>query len=295
MGDLAMNVTQATEIFGKFKTAFAANTATGDMQCDTQLLALKKLFIHFPTYLNPEAESKTAAQEIALVRETLEYAVILFARRKHLDDFEAHFHQLQVYFSYNSGTVSERRPMLLGLNLLRLLVCNKISEFHSELERIPHTEHANIFIRAPILLERYLMEGSYNKLLNARSQVPSNEFIPVVEMLEDTVRGDIANCIPKTYDTLSVAAARKMLMLPSDEAVAEFAEKRGWQKKDAGYVFPDPTAATLEESSTGIFGASTSGSFNATDGSSSSRKTKLPFGTQLVEHIALAASLQKVV
>ena len=289
-----MNVSQATEIFGKFKTAFTANTVTGDMNCDTQLLALKKIFIHFPTFLNPEAESKTAAQEIALVRETLEYAVILFARRKQLDDFEAHFHQLQVYFNCSKVSVSERRPMLLGLNLLRLLVCNKISEFHSELERIPYTEHTNLFIRAPILLERYLMEGSYNKLLNARSQVPSNEFIPVVEMLEDTVRGDIANCIPKTYDSLTVVAARKMLMLPSDEAVAEFAEKRGWQKKDASYIFPAPTALPLEESSTGIFGGSTSGSFDAAEGSAN-RKTKLPFGAQLVEHIALAASLQKVV
>ena len=78
--------------------------------------------------------------------------------------------------------------MLLGLNLLRLLAFNRIGEFHVELETIPygachpyvfaHAEltalhHDNIYIRHSIALEQFLMEGSYNKLFEARSAVPA--------------------------------------------------------------------------------------------------------------------------
>ena len=284
MGDLGMTVSSATAAFAKLKAAYDSKD---DATCDAQLLELKKLFIHFPTFLAPHEDSKTKAQEIVLVRETLEHGVLLSARRKDMDAFEAYFSQLQVYFSYAaaleasgaaagagvSPTDTERKHMLLGLNLLRLLVDNKIAEFHSELEKIPVADHKQMFLRAPVLLERYLMEGSYNKLLNARSQVPSNEFLPVVELLEDTVRSDIAACIPRTYDSLPVAAARKMLMMASDDAVREFAGKRAdWHLSEDKATYRFSRAA---EEAAG--------------------RHEFPFKAQLVGHIDLAADLQRVV
>lgn len=74
---------------------------------------------------------------------------------------------------------------LLGLNLLCLLsqVLNKVSvryihpsillsqnrvaEFHTELERLPAKEvQNNVYIKHPVSLEQYIMEGSYNKVLS---------------------------------------------------------------------------------------------------------------------------------
>ena len=54
---------------------------------------------------------------------------------------------------------------LLGLNLLALLAQNRVGEFHTELELLPPDAiHNNVYIKYPVALEQYLMEGSYNKV-----------------------------------------------------------------------------------------------------------------------------------
>lgn len=56
---------------------------------------------------------------------------------------------------------------LLGLNLLWLLTQNRVAEFHTELELLsPHDIQNNAFIHYPVSIEQYLMEGSYNKVVN---------------------------------------------------------------------------------------------------------------------------------
>lgn len=64
---------------------------------------------------------------------------------------------------------SNNKYKLLGLNLLFLLSQNRVSEFHTELELLPQEIiHQNEFIRQPLALEQYLMEGSYNKIFGAK-------------------------------------------------------------------------------------------------------------------------------
>lgn len=54
---------------------------------------------------------------------------------------------------------------LLGLDLLCLLAQNKVGEFHTALEHLPPSIVSdNIYIKHPVALEQYLMEGSYNKV-----------------------------------------------------------------------------------------------------------------------------------
>ena len=60
---------------------------------------------------------------------------------------------------------SARKHELLGLNLLCLLSKNKIAEFHIELEVVPEAALQNDpYIRCPLRLEQFIMEGSYNKV-----------------------------------------------------------------------------------------------------------------------------------
>ena len=41
-----------------------------------------------------------------------------------------------------------------------------MAEFHTELERLPAKEvQNNVYIKHPVSLEQYIMEGSYNKVL----------------------------------------------------------------------------------------------------------------------------------
>jgi len=78
---------------------------------------------------------------------------------------------------------------ILGLNLLRLLAQNKISEFHTELELIDAEQlQNNIFIKHPIQIEQCLVEGSYNKVWNARAEVPAAEYLFFIDILMGTIR-----------------------------------------------------------------------------------------------------------
>jgi 26S proteasome regulatory subunit N12 len=78
---------------------------------------------------------------------------------------------------------------LLGLNLLCLLSQNRVAEFHTELERLPHTEiYKNVYLKHPVNLEQYIMEGSYNKVILAKDNVPAESFKFFMEILLDTVR-----------------------------------------------------------------------------------------------------------
>ena len=114
---------------------------------------------------------------------------------------------------------------LLGLNLLFLLSQNRVSEFHTELELLPHKIiHDNEYIRHPLALEQYLMEGSYNKIFLAGNG-PSQNYGVFMDILLDTVRGEIAACLESSYDKISIKDAGRRLNLKSEKEVVEFANK----------------------------------------------------------------------
>lgn len=120
---------------------------------------------------------------------------------------------------------SQRQFPILGLNLLRLLAQNRTAEFHTELELIPSELHdSNIYIKYPSQLEQYIMEGSFNKVLNARADgLYSQEGQFFMGMLVDTVREEIAACAEKAYRTMSVAHAQQMLMFSAPAELEAYA------------------------------------------------------------------------
>jgi 26S proteasome regulatory subunit N12 len=86
---------------------------------------------------------------------------------------------------------SEREYPIRGLNLIRLLIQNRIADFHTTLESLPLPADeliANPFIRHPVNLERWLMEGSYSKVWNAREEAPAEEYKFFVDSLMGTIR-----------------------------------------------------------------------------------------------------------
>ena len=51
-----------------------------------------------------------------------------------------------------------------------LLAQNQVADFHTEIERLDHEEIQNDpYIKHPIQIEQYLMEGNYNKVLMLES------------------------------------------------------------------------------------------------------------------------------
>ncbi len=81
---------------------------------------------------------------------------------------------------------SAQQYQILGLNLLRLLALNRIAEFHTELELIPLEKHDNIYIKHPIQLEQYIMEGAYGKVFDAAKDLPAPSYAFFMEYLMQT-------------------------------------------------------------------------------------------------------------
>ena len=86
---------------------------------------------------------------------------------------------------------SPREYPIRGLNLIRLLTQNRIADFHTTLESLPLPADkfaSNPFISHPVNLERWLMEGSYSKVWNAREEAPVEEYKFFVDSLMGTIR-----------------------------------------------------------------------------------------------------------
>ena len=193
-------------------------------------------------------QTPTAQKELLLARELLEYAVLFSVSQKDDAAVERNYNQLRVYYAdcRNMMPASPQENLVTGLNLLRLLVQNRIAEFHTELELIPPEAHADKHIKHVTNLEQQLMEGSYNKVLQAGGALPSPDYAHFMSMLTATVRDEIAACMEKAYATLTVTAAAKMLGMASAGEMATYGETRGWVVGGEGggsYVFREEAKA----------------------------------------------------
>jgi len=84
---------------------------------------------------------------------------------------------------------SKREYAIRGLNLIRLLTQGRIADFHTTLESLDaEVISDNPFIKHPVNLERWLMEGSYSKVWNAREEAPTEEYKFFVDSLMETIR-----------------------------------------------------------------------------------------------------------
>lgn len=252
-GDVGLTMRQATELFGKMRAALEGNNL---VEAEAMLKQLKLKLIALPSFLSPGTSSSTRLAEFMLTREILETAVLLYCRKRDMSAFDSHLDLLKPYYGNGdfiglAAPASERRLVISGLNLLRLLVGHRLADFHSYYEVMPREEQNSLYIKFPVTLERYLAEGSFNKLLQARAKAPSNEYLPMLDMLEHTVRTEVAKCVPAAYTQISADGAKQLLMLQNDEQLAGIAEKHQWrqskseaqqQQKKPGFVFEDAVA-----------------------------------------------------
>ena len=148
----------------------------------------------------------------------LKYAVLLKAQQgewRENDDeegkasgFQNAFSQYKIFSMDNASledpSSSPTKLELYALNLLRLLIVNKLTEFHLELELLTFEERQSTVVAYVVGLEQALAEGSYHKVLSSRVQVPYEPFTLLIPYLKDAVRNDVANCSEKAYESLSL-------------------------------------------------------------------------------------------
>ena len=162
---------------------------------------------------------------VAIATSALEMGVLLSVADENLSDFERNVSQLKVHYSMSSTTSDPTKKChILGLNLMHLLVENKLAEFHAELEILSPEEAATSFISFPINLERQLMVGSYDEVINAGVHIPDPSYTLFMESLLETVRESIADCMEVSYKTMKLDDAHKMMNLDKDLTVNAYAE-----------------------------------------------------------------------
>ena len=156
-----------------------------------------------------------------MARNTFEIAALLSVQTSDIERFQRHVAQLRPFYAQPTVN-SNRRSTVIGLNLLFLLVENRLAEFHSELELLSGADRATAEIAFPIHLEQSLMVGSYNDVLSAKASMPSPHFKNFMDMLVDTVRDAIAECSEVAYTSLGLAAAREMMMFDDEKQLLDF-------------------------------------------------------------------------
>jgi len=196
-----------------------------------------------PTISNP------SAKELVVARDVLEIGVQWSIEKKDIPSFERYMSQLKVYYYDYSGVLPESpyHYQLLGLNLMCLLAQNRLAEFHTELELLPPTElQENVYIRCPVALEQYLMEGNYNKVFLSKGNVPAESYHFFINILLDTLRDEVAACIEKSYDHVSVQEACRMLFFDQQKDLLAYSKKRSWNVDSNRFIFKQQVERSKE-------------------------------------------------
>lgn len=191
-------------------------------------------------------------KKIQITGEILEIGVQWSVAKEDIPSFERYMAQLKCYY-YDYKEKIPESPLqyeLLGLNLLFLLSQNRVADFHTEVELLPADQiQKNPYLKHPLSLEQCLMEGSYNKILQAKCSVPAKVYNFFIDILLQTVRNEIGVCMETAYEKISVKNATKMLNLKSEKEVMDFAKKRDWNlcPRDKYFHFLAPCEKKEEE------------------------------------------------
>ncbi|KAF4602269.1 hypothetical protein EYR40_005474 [Pleurotus pulmonarius] len=221
---------QIVALYKDLQRAFDAQPA--NLQICGTLLSKLKIGLIETGLLLPHGDARL--EDLVMARDILEIGAFWSIRTKDVPSFDRYFSQLQSFYVDFSSVLppSKREYPIRGLNLIRLLTQNRIADFHTTLESLPLPADAigeNPYLRHPVNLERWLMEGSYSKVWNAREEAPTEEYKFFVDSLMGTIRNEIASCEEAAYDSLPLKDAATLLFFTTQSELLRFAEARGWK------------------------------------------------------------------
>ncbi|KAJ9054542.1 regulatory particle non-ATPase [Entomophthora muscae] len=213
-----------SSLYQKLQKQFSAGDAGTD-----STLSLLKIELAKASYLS--GSNMLSAEQLAAARDILEIGALWSIRCNEMTSFERYITQLHTFYCDYSAKLpkSPRQNMMTGLQLMNLIAQNRIAEFHLALESIdPMLFESDPNIRHPVELEKALMEGSYNKVLNTRDQVPAPEFGYFMNILVTTIQNEIASCCEKAYRSLPIQQIATMLFFNKGDDILAFASQRSW-------------------------------------------------------------------
>ena len=244
LGNMASAVAQCQEATSKLQGL----VQSGELEKAQPIIRnIKLLLIKFKATagVSPSDNAESAAEVGAGVA-ALETFIVHSVKARDDKAFARYFSQLRSFYSMTTLEATPNQPKMLGLNLVRLLVGNDLASFHSELELVPQACVTSPFVLFPVELERSLMEGMYNQVLNARKKFPDPLFSEYLGPLEDAVRDEISQCAAASYPSLSLDAAQKLFNFSTREELLEYcADNEEWVVDGDRVRFPEKHEARV--------------------------------------------------
>jgi 26S proteasome regulatory subunit N12 len=155
--------------------------STKDYPTASALLSKAKIALLKLNGLTPSP--KTPKPVLAAARDLFEAGALISIRNKDAEAFTRYVNQLQPFYDLPQETLpaGSERSRITGLFLLLLLVKGDYSGFHTELEMLDMRGadvESDKYLGYPVKLERWLMEGSYDRVWKAMAsrEVPSEEY-----------------------------------------------------------------------------------------------------------------------
>lgn len=191
-------------------------------KAQTKLVELKKALLELNSLPPMSMNTPFAKQERALAQEALEYAAILSINVGDKDAFQRSITSLRPYYcDYKENDAksvgSDMTMTVVGLNLLYLLVENRLADFHCELELLSEAQQTHPYVTFCTQLDQHLVVGSYDQVLTSAASPPVAYYSFFLTSLLETVRLNIGECVSAAYDSLTVQAATQILMFTTTE------------------------------------------------------------------------------
>uniref|UniRef100_A0A7E4VUU9 CSN8_PSD8_EIF3K domain-containing protein n=1 Tax=Panagrellus redivivus TaxID=6233 RepID=A0A7E4VUU9_PANRE len=199
---------------------------------------IEKALVAVKNALSEPAASQLSPAALSTIhRDFFEISALFSILKKDIEGFEKAIIDVQSFYLHEKAD-STNKDLMTGLRLMFLLVKGRLNEFHMLIEQIPQSiQQSNPFIVAPVKFEQYLMEGAYNKVVLNEKTLPSPYYAMFIRILTDTVRGEIAACIEKSYKRILIKDAIQMLLYDNEAAALAFADARGWKREKDMFNF----------------------------------------------------------
>lgn len=217
---------------GELQRRVGALDAGAPLGAVGEQLGVLKFMLAERELIYPQGAAPERIEALCAARDILETGALWSIRARDLDSFDRFWSQLRPYYMDLGALLprSANYEPVVGLLLLRLLSSNAVAAFHIMLETLPPPlVRESPYIQHPVLLERWLMEGSYSNVWRERQNVPRAEYLFFIDQLIGTIRHEIALCEERAYDTLPLNDVATLLFFDNLPDVLEFARARGWQ------------------------------------------------------------------
>merc|ERR1712154_557088 len=165
-------------------------------------------------------------QDLKAAMEGLEIGAQIAINIRDLMMFDRIMIQLKQYYLISDiGKLSQCRQHLTGLYLMYLLTENRFGDFHVEIELLSFEDLDNKFIKFPMMIEQFMMEGSYGKIIEAKNNLPDKTYNALLSKLEGTVKKEISLSLQAVHDEIPLKDGLEMLSLRDVKALQQFVQQ----------------------------------------------------------------------